>query len=544
MAHLLQIVVGSNTPIDLEADPNGILLYVPTEIQENQLLITESVKILFTSSTIPLLQAMKQSVTLAFNQARRRKKKKGGPRVWLYWQLDSTTGVYRAEITNGYISLPDDMLDGGFVSIMYECVISWTRTVFDRQDLVISLPLYNRAYPTPLTTGVTIFNPVVRYTDTDIYFTSGTKRIGLVAGSGLEVFHVGDTIYIKGSASNNSTFTVTAVNISPNYLTVAEAVVTEAASATVIILGPAANYVEIDGDSILGDTPAPIILEIQFDASFGSSPYGGKIWVSHNVDASPETLSLLLDSSAVTAGGTPTSSATATNGSYAACAWSGTTETTLLTWTLTGAALLELALGNFFAFLIRLYSDPTAGIKLRLQLQDSVTSTVLWLGEQVTVGSYQLIELGSSRLPPGLIDGLANGDTASVFAQHIGDLNLILTAQQPAGGSSTLNIDYIQLLAMDGLRTLTPAAGSHALTNYTLIDDEITPQAPYMRTDTSSPIIYASYQRYTSAGNPIMLIPGITQRLYFNFLDLNGDALITYYLAGVLVFYRPNRQTI
>jgi hypothetical protein len=215
---------------------------------------------------------------------------------------------------------------------------------------------------------------------------------------------------------------------------------------------------------------------------------------------------------------------TASNDNYNAVIVNSTSETVLLTWTLPQATL-EAMRGNYAAFLLRFYSDPTADLKLRLKIQEPTTGALLWQGEQVLTTTEQILELGHGRVPPQII-----GET------DLSPLELVLTGQRSAAGTSTLNVDWLQItpLDSDGMRYFEPRAGVYLQYQQKLIDDQINGSL-YVLTSGGLKL-----PRYTVFGRPMLLWPGQAQRLYFVCQNSAGDGQIAR-TSKIKIFVRPRK---
>ena len=104
-------------------------------------------------------------------------------------------------------------------------------------------------------------------------FTAATSRIASASNAFANTV-VGDTLEILGSSSNNKTFSVTAVDPSGAFVTVAETVVNEAAGQTVAIANHSAggSLKEILDNGVIAIFPATVARPASADAAEGGSP--------------------------------------------------------------------------------------------------------------------------------------------------------------------------------------------------------------------------------------------------------------------------------
>ena len=444
-----------------------------------------------------------------FEQARRYQRLRIGNAVYVeYKPSDADTNYYRSELKDGRV----------MIDTFKRANVIWTREPF-WEGPETQIPLTG-IQGTDVITDLTIYNPNSWLQGTTISFDATTKEIR-DSGNGMAIFKTDGVVRVIGSANNDGSYTVVTGNVAAKVV-VSEAIVTEAAGATVTLIGQKQNYVSIAAADVVGDLPAPPRLEIK--NNYNSTTRAANVFVAHNVDSNPGTLAHILEAENAT-GGTTTINKDSSGGYDKALSWEVTTETELLDWTIS-TDVLNACAGNFFRLLIRLasnlaYSDLWLKVKIKMEL------TVIWESEWILApNGYSLFELATAQLPAYLAGA---GD---IYPAH-----LLLFGRRNAAGTHTLNVDYMQLSPLDGWRKLQPQGynlGYLARLMDDMIDD-------YLYTDSwDTP---GKFGNYYTASTPLALIPNKLQRLYFlHDVDVGGSAIAR--TLGVKVFYRPRRCSI
>ena len=505
MTLALRITDGTTT-VMLSSTNMVTIHYLPQVSSQKD--ITETAEIIFTTS-IALERADINSLNRLFEQARRYQLLRIGSAVYVEYKLvDTDADYYRSEIKDGRIVL----------EIGRRASIIWTREAF-WEGPETQIPLTG-IQGTDVITGLTIYNPNSWLQGTTISFDATTKEIR-DSGNGMAIFKTGGVVRVIGSASNDGSYTVVTGNVAAKVV-VSEAIVTEAAGATVTIIGPVQNYAQIAAVDVVGDLPAPPRLEIK--NNYNSTTRAANVFVAHNVNSNPGTLAHILEAENAT-GGTTTENTNSSGGYYKALSWAVTTETQLLDWTIS-MDVLNACAGNFFRLLIRLtnglaYSDLWLKVKIKMEL------TVIWESEWILApNGYSLFELATAQLPAYLAGA---GD---IYPAH-----LVLFGKRNAAGTHYLDVDYMQLSPLDGWRKLQPQGyqlGYLARLMDDMIDD-------YLYTDGwDTP---GKFGNYYTASAPLALIPNKLQRLYF-LHDTNGGNSVIARTLGIKVFYRPRRCSI
>jgi hypothetical protein len=279
-------------------------------------------------------------------------------------------------------------------------------------------------------------------------------------------------------------------------------------------------YLEIDGDEIAGDLPAPVRLEIT--NSEAGTPRGYTYYVSHALLPDPDNLDFILEAEDGAAG---TAEGGNSGGSYARHALL-TSETAAYTWALTTAQLNAYG-GNWYLALARFRAAVPSSTKLRLQLK--YQSTMFWQQDAQVIPNTtdRLQALGSLQLPP------------AILGANYGDLGLVLTATRAS--AADLDLDFIALLPLDGLRIYRSKIPYGLAQNEVLVDDSISrPARVYVNVAGEKVPAYALAQHGVP---PIMVWPGAEQRLIILHDAADGTAAINL-TSSVRAYYRPRRLSL
>lgn len=160
------------------------------------------------------------------------------------------------------------------------------------------------------------------------------------------------------------------------------------------------------------------------------------------------------ESGAVLAGtGTITALGTASGGNYRAFSWSGTSNTSLMYWSLTTAQLAVLG-GRSWKPFVRI--STALGNVQRISIAVKYGSAVLHQTEYVMVSGTSLLELPSIFIPM---------HTAAVSGYAGLTLELIVQGT----GTNTIGVDALHLLPTDGYRAYA-TTGSYIVTNEAVMD--------------------------------------------------------------------------
>jgi hypothetical protein len=287
-----------------------------------------------------------------------------------------------------------------------------------------------------------------------------------------------------------------------------------------------------------GDIETPVKLEITNSTNQASVNLRGNRYfigmLKSNSYASNRVPTLEGESG--TAGGGVTTSTTGTtaaasNSSYRTLTWSGSTETTLVTWTLTGADLERMRGQRFIPILRFAQSLPASDIDFRWKVLYTTTSIArggFMRGNTINL----LLPLTGVQLPPYTLTGIT-GQSALTFA---------LTAKRAAGGSTSILLDSVHLMPADkmhgGFRAL-QTLGYGLVYTAKIIDNGI----DGMLYSDETPAGGAIQSHYYADGDPLTLRPNCTNQFYILHDTLGGTADANRTIT-VKAWYRPRRSTI
>lgn len=282
------------------------------------------------------------------------------------------------------------------------------------------------------------------------------------------------------------------------------------------------NWVQLAAGIVEGDLPTPIYLYANNTTAAGSLK---DLYYTGNYIGIPASFTPLLEAESAT-GGTTTADATCSNGNRKDLSWAVTTETTLLTWTLS-PSFLQYADNQFFMMLIR-FSTAPAYTNLWLRFKVQWNSQTVWQGPLIKAGTVTLQELGAIQLPPGLLDAYSE------------QLTLVLSGWRNQAGTHTLAIDFLHLMPMGNYRKIKAKSGSTLAYAATLIDDQIEGDLYSL----NGSLYHAP--THIAIGRVVVWpgsIPGVYQRIYFLHQDGAGGAGVDRTLS-IQIKYRPRRVTL
>lgn len=455
-----------------------------------------------------------------FQQAKRYQEERIEARVFVERLTESAGEWWRSELVEALPVLAPSAMDSGIYTGKFEINLIFTRkNWWEGAEAQISL---TNNYGTDNTSGLQIGIDKTK-TGTTISFTSATKKISDSA-NGLAQFRTGDTIYVSGTSggTNNGFFTIATGGVAAE-IVVNETLTTQSAGSSVTIT-QAANYVEISSAKISGDLPAPTRIEMT-----ATNPNTlSMVWLHQGWGGVLGKIPVMLGRFG--SGSTGVAVATAT-------------EVDIITWTLTYNHLAGAA-GQFLKAILGFYEHVTnlEDVWFWLELRWLLAGT-LWSSPRVRCTTesfrYPLLltpplgtlyheyqELTTLQLPPQL----------TLYNNNV-PLTLALRAYQTTGSSITVKLDTINLLPLNGQRFcesyVYPASGSSTAR---IVDDGI---LGITYSDWGSGVNTMGNFRCT--GNPIMLQPGVTQRIWF--LALYEDVTLTS-VDSVKLYYRPRKLTL
>lgn len=284
------------------------------------------------------------------------------------------------------------------------------------------------------------------------------------------------------------------------------------------------NFAHIVGSSIAGDLPAACRIELTNKSGttvgYNRIFIGQGIWIdSANFDH------MLQGEDNETGGGTDTSNAGSSAGSYHAVTWSGaSTYSSAIRYQFTiSGAQLGYANSSYFRLLARFGAPPNATTYVRVDV--AFGPVTFYSSQEVKLRGTGIEDLGVIQLPPSL---------SELPSYTLANLTINIYARDTVSGS--LSIDYIQLTPLDGWRELNVVGTSFP--NLTMIYDD-----GLMGISYTDDAVAGVVGNIVAKGQPIYLWPDRDQRLYFLFDEDNGGAPITR-LNDLQVIYRPRRMTL
>ncbi len=286
------------------------------------------------------------------------------------------------------------------------------------------------------------------------------------------------------------------------------------------------NYADVRAAGLGGSQPAPLSLRL----GLGSSPTrvvthvilaaGSDLWsdgiaFAHVLEgesgipgADCASTSLIGDSGA-------------SGGFYRRVGWNGTEESALLRWTITPLAL-SLARRRAFRPVLRLHNPPAAGVYLHFRLFNP-RGGLLDHNRPQRLDTARWLQAGTTLcLPPHDLPGL---DPAG--------LTLELWAQRDEPGSHSLDVDFVQLLPVEGWLELFPLGGA-AQGSTLVVDGE---RNSVLAIDAGG----AAFASHTLSGGGLRLLPGRNHRLYLLF-ETDSGAPVNQSLQ-VQALYPPRWRT-
>lgn len=279
------------------------------------------------------------------------------------------------------------------------------------------------------------------------------------------------------------------------------------------------NYVQFAAPSTGWTLPTPA--KLQLKNTSGSAQDYRNIFLGVNAFTDPTNFSHIVEGESVVGGwGTVvTGQSTCSNGGYVTQTFSNSTD---FRWAL-NSTLLSQAAGRDFRLLTRFsgYSS-TPQIYVTPKLRDSAGLIPLAVGQEIALptSAPQLWDLGTLPIPPG-------GWNTNWGAAQLG-------LSFRVAGTVTVNIDYTQLTGLDSYKKLIQR-GYSVSNNDSIVNDDIEDQMYVVSGGVNLPI-------YTAQAGPLMIFPGVTQRIYI-LHDEGSSSDITNTFSAQL-WYRPRRLTI
>lgn len=279
--------------------------------------------------------------------------------------------------------------------------------------------------------------------------------------------------------------------------------------------------------TIAGDLPAPC--RIEYTNTYASGTNTANLLLALSARATPAASDLILEAESMTSlVGSPTTQTAGTysNGSQKTWSWTGTAQQSLGYWTLS-SALLSACQGQWYRVIARITAS-SALYQIRYNLKISNVSPLIdgqWSSPSAAQGG--LIDLGAIQLPPYL-----RGVTGTFNTLTMG-----MDVRGTSASAYTVPIDCLYILPTESWRLVRQQGFGLAQTRR-LWDD-----AMIDRTYTDDGSGSAVLGNYVPDGSPIMLRPGLTNRLYCLVTPASGSNEIA--RSGSLrIAYRPRYRKI
>jgi len=274
------------------------------------------------------------------------------------------------------------------------------------------------------------------------------------------------------------------------------------------------NWVTIDAAEVGGTLPAPV--RLQFVNKVNDTQSYRNWWLACNAYNDPANFTHVIEGEDRVSGyGTTGSSAACSGGSY-----NGLSVTTygLMQWDLSAAMVADCA-GYPFRVLVRWNGTPP--LYSQICVYDPTGIVELLAGDLIQSDTYAVQDLGVLRIPP---DFYASGYSALRFVLRMW-----------VSGTTTVYVDYLQLMPADTTRLMVQRGMSHVLNTENGLD-ESEGRAYGGGPSNGTPI-------YVLKGNPLMLAPGKLQKIYLLVTDSSGGSDIADNWT-VQAWYRPRRWSI
>ena len=489
--------------------------------------VTESARIRILSSSLANMQTRIRDIDQAIKAAHRRRQTGIGDRVYIQFAESGDSDNYRSEIwaerpleVPGRITiLPPTMSDRIFTANAALILFSFSRRGYWEDVDETELSISNGSGSG--TGGRTVTNPhgaAVINGITTVSFTAADTISD--SANGFAIFAEGDVIEVRGSTSNDAIYTV--ITSAAGVITVNEPVATEAAGDTIFIYDMS-NYVHIDSAAILGSLPAACRLEMT-NSDAGADLQ--TVWIGNNYLSEPDDFAHILEFQHSDTGNDTSNSGA--SGNFYRAYTIPTTEAKVTAWAITTETLTA-SKSAYFKVIARFFNgDNITDIKLRIKIFFS--SKLLYEGPQIEfddthAGISRLWrEIDTVQLPPFLLEGKVPTD-----------LTFELWGVSTTGSTEAVNLDLLMLLPVNSYRKLVSDSG--IAQNSILIDDGV---LGIFYQSVSSEFV----RDITAEGSPIMLWPGIDNRIYFIQHSETANTADVNRTMSVKVFYRPRRVTL
>jgi len=519
-------ITDGTTTATLTSSPFGLRSYIPNppspdavDSLDDRATVSESLTLRILDGSSPNNVAEVNAIETLLNQGLKAQNDVSLARVYLTLKNTSGGTEYRSEIVRGQVDWDGRTLGKLWVSNAALIRIYVERLWFFEATTAVQVQVSNHLV-TNNTSGAPVHNPRITTTSTGISFTSGTKTIA-DSNNGLANYLSGDTIWVVGSTSNDGEYTVDSGGTAAS-LTVDQVLTTEAAGDTVTIIGALNNYIEVAAADADGVVNSPVRLELTNNNGAAVTFEDIHIGISHMNDIANFGFTLEAEDGN---GGTTTENAAASGANYRAITWPGSSEVQVWTYALT-KTVLAAARGGYFLPVVRLQGGTIAStLSLRVNLK--LANTIVYEGALVALTADDYLQpLGTIQLPPYL-----ERQTAPKA------LTLSLRAVKTGGGA--INLDYIQLIPLDGYRFLRQL--NYAVPdNNTLFVDELWDRRGMVYGGDSTG---GYYRVWVKRGTKLALQPATKQRIYILHDESDNTSNIGREFTSKL-YYRPRRLTL
>lgn len=290
------------------------------------------------------------------------------------------------------------------------------------------------------------------------------------------------------------------------------------------------HWVLIEGTDVVGSLPAP--LRVQFTGNNNLANYI-RVWACHTIETDDGTgndqIWTLEGEDNEESPDTPVSNGDSSGGFYMPQQWTATTETLIFEWTVASVYLYPAA-GNPFRAIARLVSQGYSNLQLRLSITAGSVGE-LWSSQIINAtANDEIVDFGTiPALPPqpGSVD-------ASGYEDHL----IRIYATRATSGTHTVNLDYLQLLPIDGgFRYIESAASGTGIASGTSLTDDGIEMVTYLGVPGGS-----QWGIFVGSGEWLKVVPGRIQRIAFVYADSFRVAEATQE-AIIRLYYRPRRAS-
>lgn len=276
------------------------------------------------------------------------------------------------------------------------------------------------------------------------------------------------------------------------------------------------NYADIDGADIEGDLPAPVKLSI----TAGATAFQNLLLVLCNAD---DPTDLIHTAECEDGVGTTGADATCSDGYYGYYTWSfEDTEEDAFVFPISASGWHNLIVGLWYLPVLRLRSILSiADLWTRVKISAGLATTTQWIKLPDSSGP-QIIQYP----PIQLVVPRIQNPIGSIYVQF----------KTPTSGSKTVYGDYFYLLPLGNARKYDVYLDTGSPSDE-LVDDPYENVVYRQKNVTGS----GRYESVLAKGNPLMLDPQRTTRIYFQHTGVDGTLVPITVTATLKAWYRPRR---